>query len=287
MSLNKDSLANTFLVATVLCLVCAFLVSAAAVVLKPIQAKNAQLDRKKNILSVTGFTQDDIADAGGIVELFEKRFDTKIIDLRTGEEASEACQTAVEAAKEASVEDIVGTYDQLWASKQKGNDLSVELGKSPTGIKRRENFSHVYVLKDEKGNIERYVFPVRGNGLWSLMQGYFAVEPDFQTVAGLTFYQQGETAGLGGEVMNPTWKKKWKGKKIYTDGEVNIKVLKGDQATNEYGVDALSGATITSNGVTYMLEYWMGPEGFGPYIEKQKAAANPAVSTSAGGTDGQ
>lgn len=289
MPLNKDSLANTFAVATILCLVCRLLVSTAAVVLKPIQQANIQLDRRKNILEVTGFTQEDIDRAGGVDELFNERFVTKIIDLRTGEEAVEACEAAMEQAKEKEITDILGSYDQLWASKQKGKaDLSVALDKKEDkcGIKRRENFSHVYILNDENGNPERYVLPVRGNGLWSLMQGYLAVEPDFQTVAGLTFYQQAETPGLGGEVMNPQWKKKWSGKQIYDEGNVALAVTKGDQTGNEYGVDALSGATITSNGVSNMLEFWLGPNGFKPYISKQKTGMETAFNQSTGNTWG-
>jgi len=296
MPLKRDSLANTFLVATVLCLVCAFLVSSAAVVLKPIQQANVQLDRKKNILAVTGFKQADIDAAGGVNELFKQRFTTKIIDMRTGAEAAEACQAAMEAAKESKIDDILNSYDQLWASKQKakGTDLSVALDKKEDkcGIKRRENYSSVYILKSEDGQkVERYVLPVRGNGLWSLMQGYLAVEPDFQTVAGLTFYQQAETPGLGGEVMNPQWKKKWSGKQIYDKGSVALKVAKGDQSNNKYGVDALSGATITSNGVSYMLEFWLGPNGFGPYIENQKSGTQVTMlqktGYSSGGNNGQ
>jgi len=103
-----------------------------------------------------------------------------------------------------------------------------------------------------------------------MMQGYMAVEPDFETVAGLTFYAQGETPGLGGEVENKTWKAKWPGKAIYKDGEVALEVKKGDQSNNEYGVDALSGATITSNGVTNLVKFWMGEQGYGPYIAQQK-----------------
>ena len=288
MPLSKDSLSNTFIVATALCLVCALVVSAAAVILKPIQLKNAQLDRKNNILAVTGFTQQDINTAGGIDELFEQRFDVQIIDLRTGELAAEQCQAAVEKAKDRPVPDIFAEYDQLWASKKPPNkndpehDLSVVLSKEedPGGIKKREIYSRVFILKTEDGEIERYVFPVRGNGLWSLMQGYLAVEPDFQTVAGLTYYQQAETPGLGGEVQNPQWKNKWPAKKIFDDqGNVALKVSKGDQTDNPYGVDALSGATITSNGVTNMIEFWMGDKGFGPYIQRQKTGGTLSNST--------
>lgn len=291
---NKDSLTNTLLVATVLCLVCALVVSAAAVVLKPIQSKNAQLDRKKNILVVTGFTKQDIDSAGGIEKLFAERFDVQIIDLRTGERASEECKAAVEKAKDRPIQDIDSEFDQLWASKTPpSKGLSVELTKQEDicGIKKREIYSQVFVLKDKSGKPERYVFPVRGNGLWSLMQGYLAVEPDFQTVAGLTFYQQAETPGLGGEVENPQWKSKWLEKKIYTDsGEVALKVIKGDQSSNPNGVDALSGATITSNGVSNMIEFWMGDEGFGPYIQRQESGTpvnSNDTASSDGGSNGQ
>ena len=284
MSLDKDSLPNTFLVATLLCLVCALIVSGAAVALKPMQIKNAQLDRKKNILTVSGFSEEEIKSAG-IEKLFEERFEATIIDLETGEEASEACQEALAGAGKIYT-DVVAEYEQLWASKsKKGKAWAESNGKEPIcsrlekkedkcGIKYRERYSHVFKLKGADGSAEKYVFPVRGNGLWSLMQGYLAVEPDFQTVAGLTYYEQGETAGLGGEVMNPNWKKKWIGKSIYDSDKVSLSCSKGDQSQNPYGVDALAGATITSNGVTNMIKYWMGPSGFGPFIEKTKSGAS-------------
>ncbi len=294
MSQDKDSLANTFIVATVLCLVCALVVSAAAVVLKPMQKRNAQLDRKSNILRVTGFTNDEIREAG-VEELFNQRFEATIIDMDTGEEASEACKAAMSSAGKV-LDDVVTEYDQLWASKSKkgedwaeGNDnrtaicRKLEKKEDKCGIKYREKYSHVFKLKSADGKVERYVFPVRGNGLWSLMQGYLAVEPDFQTVAGLTFYEQAETPGLGGEVMNPQWKKKWAGKQIFDGDKVGLKVIKGDQSSNPYGVDGLAGATITSDGVSNMTKYWLGPSGFGPYIAKQKSggSSSTAVTTPA------
>ena len=301
MPANKDSLTNTFVVATVLCLVCSLLVSAAAVALKPIKDKNIALDRKNNILQVTGFSAEDIKNGGGIEELFENRFTATIIDLETGEEAIEECKAALEAAGKQVGENVVDSYDQFWASRSKKEEVASKLDKSEDkiGIKWKEKYSHVFMLKSDDGSkIEKYVFPVRGNGLWSMMQGYFAVEPDFQTVAGITFYDQAETPGLGGEVMNPNWKAKWNGKKIYEADEVSLKVSKGDQSGNEYGVDALSGATITSNGVSYMLEFWLGPKGFKTFIEKRKSgeemdspktapkAAHNQTGSKTGGTRG-
>lgn len=279
LSKDKDSLQNTFLVAISLCLVCALLVSSAAVGLKSMQDANALNDRQSNIVKVTGFTDEDVATAGGVGELFAARFETQIIDLETGQVAPEACQVAVEAAGK-KVNNIVDDYDQIWCSKSKKESVSDRLDKKTdiVGIKYREKYAQVFTLKSEAGEIEKYVFPVRGYGLWSMMQGYMAVEPDLETVAGLTFYAQGETPGLGGEVTNPRWKAKWPGKEIYKDGEVALEVKKGDQSSNNYGVDALSGATITSNGVTNMVEFWMGERGYGPYIAQQKGSpSKPAV----------
>ena len=272
---NKDSLQNTFLVAVSLCLVCALLVSGAAVGLKSMQEANALKDRQSNILKVAGFSDDQVAEAGGVGKLFDARFDTHIIDIETGKIAEEECKEAVEAAGK-QVKDIVKDYDQIWCSKSKNDKVAVKLDKKTdtVNIKWREKYSQVFTLKSEDGEkIEMYVFPVRGYGLWSMMQGYMAVKPDLETVGGLTFYAHGETPGLGGEITNQKWKDKWPGKEIYKNGEVELSVKKGNQSDNEYAVDALSGATITSNGVTSLVHFWLGEEGFGAYIAQQKESS--------------
>jgi|TARA_B110000495_G_C23037924_1_gene620697 Na+-transporting NADH:ubiquinone oxidoreductase subunit C len=288
MPLNKDSLPNTFLVATVLCLLCAFVVSAASVTLRPLQLANAQKDRRSNILQVSGFTPEEIEEDGGVKKVFESRFEVRIVDLDTGNDAQAECQAAMDKAKDRVV-NLSEEYDQLWASKTNPNKgLSEKLEKKADvcGIKSREKFSEVFIMNSEDGKPELYVFPVRGNGLWSLMQGYLAVKPDFQTVVGLTFYQQAETPGLGGEVQNPDWKALWTDKKIYEDGVVKLAVIKGNKPGNDYGVDALSGATITSNGVTNMIDFWMGDKGFGPYIKQmQNQDSSEAKTSLAGGNN--
>jgi len=290
---QRDGPVNTFVVATVLCLLCSLLVSIAAVGLKGIQDRNVVLDKKNNLLQVVGFKADEIAEKGGIEELFEDRFEIKIIDLATGADAIGEIKAALEAAGKKlgdTPDEVCSKYDQVWASKSKKTPVSDQITEGDiTGIKYREKFSHVYVMKDEDGkHVSKYVFPVRGKGLWSMMKGYLAVEPDFQTVAGLTFYEQGETPGLGGEIMNPGWKAKWPGKKIYNGDAVALKVIKG-VGTSEYEVDGLSGATITSNGVSSMLEYWLGDEGFGPFIEKEKtksSSTHHSIAPEKGGSNG-
>jgi len=290
MPINKDSIPNTFFVATAVCLVCSLLVSTAAVGLKSMQDRNVSIDRKTNILRVAGFTSDEIKEIG-VDELFADRFDVQIIDLDTGEIASEEdLKDCFDYLKIESYDDGLVNYDQFKASKSKVEQCAQKEDKALdiAGIKYRENFSHVYLLMDESGdNIEQYVLPIRGYGLWSTLKGFLSVKPDFQTIVGLTYYEHAETPGLGGEVDNEQWKNKWIDKQIFDpNGDVKIRVVKGKAGDDPYGVDGLSGATITSNGVSNMLKYWLGPDGFGPYINRIKSGSSSASINSTGGSNG-
>ncbi len=277
-SFDKESPLNVILLAVVLCVVCSLVVSTAAVGLRSLQDANVLLDKRANILSVAGF--EDVA-SGDVNEVFGKRFTVELIDMTTGlPAASEAMEAMKKAGKEYSgEEETIAKYDQIWASKSKKPSIS-DPTDDATLIKYREKFSHVYVLKSEDGSsVEKYVFPVRGYGLWSMMKGYLAVEPDLQEIAGLTFYEHGETPGLGGEIKSERFKSQWPGKQIYgEDGEVAVRVIKA-APKDDYSIDALSGATITSTGVSNMMKYWMGPEGFGPYIEQKKDGETETAQT--------
>jgi Na+-transporting NADH:ubiquinone oxidoreductase subunit C len=100
------------------------------------------------------------------------------------------------------------------------------------------------------------------------MYGFVALDKDTTTIKGLTFYQHGETPGLGGEIDNPTWKAKWPGKKVFNDEwEMTVNVAKGMSRDETYQVDGLSGATLTARGVTYLLQFWLDDEAFGPYLD--------------------
>nr|WP_293275380.1 NADH:ubiquinone reductase (Na(+)-transporting) subunit C [Nannocystis sp.] len=140
---------------------------------------------------------------------------------------------------------------------------------------RLPNNALVYhVLKD--GKTDTLILPIEGYGLWSVLYGYLAVDKDANTIKGITFYAHAETPGLGGEVDNPKWKALWPGRKIYDDkGQPALSVIKGnagDPKTDPHHVDGLSGATITSNGVSNLMKFWFGKDGFGPYMAKFKAS---------------
>jgi Na+-transporting NADH:ubiquinone oxidoreductase subunit C len=278
---NKDSPINTAIVAGSLCLVCALVVSTAASSLKKVQDENIRVDRKKNLLAVTQFPEESMASSELIKSTFTDNFKRIIIDMETGEEAADECLAAMQAIgkKWEDTDELIENYDQYQASKTKREEVAIKIeGDDPAVIKYREKYSFVYVRNNSDGSPMTYVFPVRGYGLWSMMHGYLAVKPDFQTVEGLVFYDQAETPGLGGEVKSERFKGAWPGKQLYAEnGDVQIRVIKS-APKDDHSIDALSGATITSNGVTNAMNYWMGPEGFKPYIDRQKGVSSDDTS---------
>jgi len=255
LTLNNDSLEKTIAVALSLCFFCAILVSTAAVALRPLQVENKAMDMKKNILDVAGLL-DEGAD---IHQAFADQIEEKLVDIETGD----------------YVEDMDPVkYDQRKAAKDPGQNIVISTDKDIAGIKTKAKIAKVYLVK--KGNeIESIILPIHGYGLWSTLYGFLALEADGQTVKSINFYDQAETPGLGGEVINPSWRALWKGKKVYNEsGEPVLTLIKGVVDTSkpgsEYKVDGLAGATVTSNCGSHLIKYWMSAEGFAPYLDKIK-----------------
>ncbi|NBC24963.1 MAG: NADH:ubiquinone reductase (Na(+)-transporting) subunit C, partial [Bacteroidetes bacterium] len=117
-----------------------------------------------------------------------------------------------------------------------------------------------------------YIFSVRGNGLWDAIWGNIALKSDMNTIVGATFDHKSETPGLGAEIKdNPNFREQFQGKEIFAeDGEfVSITVRKGGAKDPDHEVDGISGATITADGVTDMLENGLG--NYMAYIEKNRS----------------
>ncbi len=258
--MKRDSVIGTFTVAALLCVVCSLLVSGAAVGLRPFQVSNRVLEKKRNILEAAGIL--NARDAQAVNEAFQ-RIEIRVVDLATG--------------KYVPAETIdPATYDQVAAARDPQLSVPIPSDKDLAGIKRREKYSFIYVVTNAAGQIDQIVFPVYGKGLWSTMYGFVSVARDLNTVRGLTFYEHAETPGLGGEVDNPDWKEQWQGKLLFDEsGSVEVEVIKGTVSQNSpqalHQVDGLSGATITSRGVTNLLHYWFGDHGFGPYLRQLRA----------------
>ncbi len=250
----RESVSKTFVVAIVLAAACSLLVSGAAIGLRSMQEANKVRDRKKNILIVAG-----LYDAKAAVEKSFQQIEPRVVDLATGEYAAED-QFDPE------------TFDQRAAAKDPNLSVKIPSEKDLAGIGRREKYSLVYLVKkDDK--LDQVILPVDGKGLWSTLYGFLALDGDLNTVKGITFYEHAETPGLGGEVDNPTWKAKWAGKKVYDDkGGVQLVVVKGvADESSPHQVDGLSGATLTANGVTNLVQYWLGDDGFKKLLERLKS----------------
>ncbi len=254
LALPNDSPKKMLIVAVALCLVCSVVVSSAAVLLKPLQLENAALDRKRNIVEVAGLLGSD-----GDVETAFQRVEPRVVNLETGEFAED-----IDPAK----------YDQRKAAKDPKRSEALSKDEDIASIGRRARFSTVYFVR-EGDAIRQVILPVHGYGLWSTLYGFLALEGDFRTIAGLKFYDHAETPGLGGEVDNPSWRQKWDGKVAFDEsGKPIIEVIKGavDQtrAGAEHRVDGLAGATLTTRGVDNLLKFWLGENGFGPFLQRMR-----------------
>lgn len=256
MSNKKESTGRTLGVALAVSLVSSVFVAGAAVSLKPVQIENRQLDKQRSILAIAGLGEQNMP-ARDVKALFGEHITARVVDLETGEYSTQHDPAIFDPLKAAK--------DPRLSTALKGRD-DIAL------IKRRERFTTVYTVERD-GRIDALILPIRGYGLWSTLHGFIAIKGDLNTVVGLGFYQHAETPGLGGEVDNPNWKALWPGKVLFDEtGKPIIRIVKGgvDPASPSaaHQVDGLAGATLTSNGVDRLLQFWLGEQGFGPYLDR-------------------
>ena len=243
--------------ALVVCLVCAAVVAVAAVLLQPRQAANARLYMEKNVLIAAGLVAPGQAlSIADVDALFDRHVEARLVNLQTGELVPEE---AVDAR----------AFDQRAARSDPATSRAAPPNNA--GIHRLPEHAMVYLIRDG-GEIEQLVLAVEGLGMWGTMYGFLSLDPDGNTVRGLTYYEHRETPGLGGEVGSPTWQRVWHGRQVYDDQwRARITVIKGTAGSPEddpLRVDGLSGATVTGNAVTNLMQFWMGEHGYGPFIRR-------------------
>ena len=249
---NNDTVGKALLVAIILCLVCSLVVSTAAVTLRPLQEANKLLDRKRNILLAAGLLEE-----GMEVEAAFKQVQPRLVELATGNYVNDFDPAL---------------YDQLAAARDPELGVAIPADQDLAKIRRRARHATVYLV-EVSGELRSVILPVYGAGLYSTLYGFIALSGDAKRVQGVRFYEHGETPGLGGEIDNPRWLAKWNGKQLYDRiGQLRISVVKGgvaaDSADAKHQVDAISGATITSRGVSELMRYWLGDQAFGPFLSK-------------------
>lgn len=254
MAIDKNSNSFTFLFATVLVAVVGTLLAVAFLALKPAYDENVRREKMQNILASMGVKVDRDAAPAKFKELVKEAV---LIDAQ-GSPVAGGNTDPVDG--DAFKLDVLKQYKDWKAGVLKAEALKYPVYKASTGGK------------------ELFVLPVVGTGLWGPIWGYLSVESDGRTVFGSVFDHKGETPGLGAEIATPVFTGQFPGKTI-TDEQgayTGIKVYKGgSQTTDPHGVDGISGGTITSDGVSEMLQRTLAI--YDKYLKTVTAPPPPAI----------
>ncbi|MGR8931378.1 MAG: Na(+)-translocating NADH-quinone reductase subunit C [Gammaproteobacteria bacterium] len=246
-------------VVLIVSLFCSLLVSAATILLTPRQQANLHDYMVRNILIAADLLQEGMSSE----TIFKRRIKPELIDLNSGEQID---------ASVISPNFSLETFDIKYFTDDPELSVAIPPEQDIAKIVRRPKYMVVYIA-NSKGHPDLLILPVYGKGLWSTVFGLLALKRDLRTVEGITFYQHGETPGLGGEIDNPRWQRNWLGKTaINTNGQVILDVIKGqvDPSSPEaaWQVDGLAGATLTGIGVENLIHYWLSENGYGPLLNR-------------------
>jgi len=257
--MSSDSTKKIVLVAMGVCLACSVLVAAAFVSLHGRVENNKKLDMLKNVL-IAGNMLEENTD---VIKTFNEKIRTEIIEIKTGMAVPETEYTELLAPEHFEIKKLL---------KDLQYSESIPADQDISGIKRKPRYMMIYTVYDGD-KVDKVILPIYGKGLWSTMYGFIALDRDLRTVKGITFYEHGETPGLGGEVDNPNWKSKWVNKIAFNEqGHVAIEVIKGrvDETRPDavYKIDGLTGSTLTTRGVDHLVKFWLGDNGYGPFLTK-------------------
>lgn len=264
-ALRRDSVAYTVGFAAVVCLVCAIPIAGAAVLLRPTQAENQRVDRLSKVLGVAGLmSATDELSRREILDRFAANISPRVVDLKTG--------AYVDSVDANSFDQRAASRDPAQSDKAPENDAKVL---------RVPRLGLIYEVR-ENDKVKSLIIPIQGYGLWSTMYGYIALEADANTISGITFYEHGETPGLGGEIENPRWQARWKGRVVFDDSaRVVVRVVKsatGPAETDPHRIEGISGSTITSRGVSNTVHFWLGPDGFGRFLDRYRSTLGGRTS---------
>lgn len=250
--MNKQS--NTYIVlyATVMVVIVAAVLSFAAIKLQPLQQQNVKIEKMSSILGSIGQGQDAATAANKdqyIIDQYSKYITESFMVNNQGEKVEGDAFKAL-------------------------NNLA-EVFAAPAA----ERAVPVFIATLDGGK-KLYIVPMMGRGLWGPVWGYISLNADCNTIEGAIFDHKSETPGLGAEIALPAFESQFVGKQIFKDGKfvsINLSKGKGSSAGNQYAVDAISGGTLTSNGVKDMLQKCLSD--YVPYFEKVSAAGNSVPMT--------
>jgi Na+-transporting NADH:ubiquinone oxidoreductase subunit C len=268
--LDKNSNSFTLTFAVIVCVVFAAALASTYNGLKSTIDANAEFDKKKNVLLAMGFAEKGAQMSRKELErIYAERVEGTVLEVKRAEVPVEVKEDGERKTVQVEkVVDLVETDHDVAELVQLRHDEN----RKPEA--ERTEYAAIYRGTTDDGSTV-WAIPISGYGLWSTLYGFLALEGDLDTVRGITFYKHGETPGLGGEVDNPAWQRSWEGKTILDEKGhvVGVIVKKGVvdpkiAFEKEHMVDGLSGATITSNGVTKFVKHDL--ETYEPYFAKHR-----------------
>lgn len=198
------------------------------------------------ILQVAGLLKADAQDKKARENLYQRSIVARTINLDSGDWVTD--KTAARGCKKLTPE------------------------QDPAQIRERCTLAEVYLVKDKYNKIQQVIIPVSGKGAKSMMHAFLSLGRDGRTVNNLYYYQQRETPFLGARVKDESWRQQWPGKKVADEnGTPALKIVQEKSAKkDEYTVDGISGATLTSTGVEKSINYWISEQGYGPFFQRLK-----------------
>jgi len=253
MAFKKDTVMGTMVFTVTLCLLCSFMLTGTAELLKERKLAKKRDEVKRYVLVAAD------VDLGGndFRAIFEKSVTPMLVELDTGVVSSEG--------NVMDFDDRMAAINPETSSKPK---------KDTAKIKSLADQVRVFKVFDDNGKLSSVVVPIYGKGLWSMIYGFVAVKPDMNTIENVVFYEHGETPGIGDFLNDPEWTAKFQGKHLFDEkGKVALKIVKGGAKEGDiHGVDAVSGATMTGRGVQRSIKFWFGKEGFQTFFNTLKAS---------------
>ncbi|MEE8313879.1 MAG: NADH:ubiquinone reductase (Na(+)-transporting) subunit C, partial [Myxococcota bacterium] len=248
-AMPNDHPAKILLVVGGVALFCSLVVSSTAVLLEPHRLANMEREHEQHLLEIL----ERIPGLELLLEAGEGRHvEARLVDLETGEELDLGDPQE---------------FDPREAALDPSRSIALAPERDIAGIERRANHAIVYRVERNR-RLELLILPVYGAGYVSTLYGYATLAGDANTLLDVSFYEHSETPGLGSQVDSPEWRERWRGKRVRDEqGRLRIRValapVDPDSPDAAYTVDGLSGATRTSQGVSDLLRFWLGDDGFG------------------------
>ncbi len=217
--MDRNGNTYTFIYAAAMVILVAAILASVAMALRPRQQNNIEVEKMQNILASVNI----VSTADNAKDIYEEKIQNQYVINSKGE--------------------VIEGEDAFEIDLKKQKARPIE-----------ERLMPVYECQTESGL--KYIFPMRGSGLWGPIWGFVSLNSDMNTIYGANFDHQGETPGLGAEISTDWFQAEFKGKEIFNEqGElISITVTKpGQEAPPEHQVDGISGGTITSKGLQDMM----------------------------------